>query len=409
MSGGGRKRPSTAVVTAAVRPDATPATATILAAITRYARSLYRIRRGNALNVLVGGGLTFRAMLAAIDGARRSICLETYIWEDDRMGTRFADALMARARAGVTVRVIFDAIGGFGMSDAFVDKMMAAGVEVLEYHPIAPWRARFNVSKRDHRKILVVDDEIGFTGGLNIADEYAAKEDGGAGWHDVHCEVRGPVVADLARLFRSLWIREGGRPYPAPPRAEDVTAPPGDIAVRVVDNSKLRRRGAIRRAYVSAIRAARRAILLENAYFLPDRRLRRALYRAVERGVEVSVIVPGRSDVKLIAYAGYYIYRKMVARGVRILRWQGPMMHAKTAVVDGIWSAIGSYNLDNRSLRYNLEVIVEVLDSDVGTVMEGHFRRDVALTVPFDVAEWDRLRWWQKALAWFSFRIRNWL
>ena len=405
-----RKRPaSTGSVRAAVQPDAAPETASILAAITRYARSLYRIRRGNAVKVLVGGGPAFRAMLAAIEGARRTICLETYIWEDDRMGTRFADAVIARAQAGVAVRVIYDAIGGFGMSDAFVDRMRAAGVQVIEYHPIAPWRARFNVSKRDHRKILVVDDEIGFTGGINIADDYASKEDGGVGWHDVHCELRGPVVSDLARLFRSLWINEGGVPYPPPTRAEEVGQRPGDIAVRVVDNSKLRRRGAIRLAYVSAIRAAQRAILLENAYFLPDRRLRRALYLAVARGVDVAVIVPGTSDVKLIEYAGYYIYRKMAARGVRILRWQGPMMHAKTAVVDGIWTAIGSYNLDNRSLRYNLECIVEILDTDVGAAMEGHFRKDEALTVPFEVAQWTTLRWWQKAVAWFAFRMRNWL
>ncbi len=402
-------KPSPAAVAEAVRPDATPHTTSLLVAVTRYARSLYRIRRGNAVKVLVGGGPTYRAMLAAIAGARRSICLETYIWEDDNIGTRFAEAVIDRARAGVTVRVIYDAIGGFGMSDAFVQKMTAAGVQVLEYHPIAPWRARFNLSKRDHRKILVVDDEVGFTGGINIADDYAAKEDGGHGWHDVQCELRGPVVADLARLFRSLWIAEGGSRYPVPKRADDVQDRPGDIAVRVVDNTKLRRRGAIRRAYVSAISGARRTILLENAYFLPDRRLRRALYKAVARGVEVAVIVPGSSDIRAVEYAGHYIYRKMAARGLRILRWKGPMMHAKTAVVDGIWSAIGSYNLDNRSLRYNLEVIVEILDADVGAAMEAHFRKDEGLTAVFELAEWSRLRWWQKSLAWLSFRIRNWL
>jgi len=286
--------------------------------------------------------------------------------------------------------------------------MREAGIELVEYHPIAPWRRRFDLSHRDHRKILVVDDRVGFAGGINLSADYADLADGGRGWHDMHCELHGPVVADLAHLFRQVWLREGGPPYPAPPRAEAFPDHAGAIAARVV-GTRLRRRGAIRKTYVSAIRAAHRTILLENAYFLPDRRLRRQLVRAVERGVEVSVVVPGRSDVRTIEYAGLYIYRKLVAQGVRILRWRGPMMHAKTAVVDGIWSVIGSYNLDARSLRYNLEVIVEIIDREFGRVMERQFRLDQAEAVPFDQADWDRLSWWRKGLAWLAFRIRNWL
>lgn len=390
-------------------PQAAPATASLLAAVAHYSRKWYRLRRGNAVEVLIGGGPTYGAMLTAIRAARRTICFETYIWEPDAIGRRFADALVERAHAGVVVRVIYDAMGGFRLSDDFVDRLRAAGVQVLVYHPLAPWRARFNLQKRDHRKILVVDDEIGFTGGINIANEYAAKDDGGEGWHDVHCQLRGPAVADLAHQFRRLWIAEGGPRYPAPSRAEDVADRPGDIAVRVVDNSQRRRRGAIRRAYVHAIGGAQRAILIENAYFLPDRRLRRALYDAVRRGVEVSVIVPGRSDVRLIEYAGYYIYRRMATKGVRILRWQGPMMHAKTAVVDGVWATIGSYNLDNRSRRHNLEIVLEIFDLDAGAAMERQFRIDAQRATPFDQNNWLGLAWWQKALAWLAFRFRAWL
>ena len=188
------------------RADATPASTTLLAAIARYARSLYRLRRGNHVRLLRDGGETFPAMLAAIGGARQSIHLETYIFEDDRTGRRFGDALIERAGAGVAVRIIYDAIGSFGMADAFADRLRAAGIQLIEYHPVAPWRARFNLSRRDHRKILVVDDDVGFTGGLNISDDYAALDDGGAGWHDLHCELRGPVVIDLARLFRRTWL-----------------------------------------------------------------------------------------------------------------------------------------------------------------------------------------------------------
>ncbi|MEZ4400639.1 MAG: phosphatidylserine/phosphatidylglycerophosphate/cardiolipin synthase family protein [Kofleriaceae bacterium] len=382
----------------------------LLAAIGRYTRSLYRLRRGNTLTLLRSGGEAFPAMLAAIAAARASVVLETYILEDDRTGQRFADALCARAAAGVAVRVLYDAVGGLGLSGAYLARLRAAGVEVVQFHPLAPWRARFDWSHRDHRKILVVDDAVGFAGGLNISDDYAPLADGGLGWHDLHCEVRGPVVRDLARLFRATWLAAGGTPYPAPPRADAPDAPRvGATAVRVVDNRKIRRRGAIRRSYLRAIEASRTSVHLANAYFLPDRGLRRALMRAARRGVDVAVIVPGRSDVRTVAYAGLYVYHRLAKAGVRILRWDGPMMHAKSAVVDGVWAAIGSYNLDARSLRYNLEVIVEAVDGDVGATMEAQWFADHLHTTPFTAADWDRLAWWRRALAWLAFRLRRWL
>jgi len=394
---------------APIPSDATPATATLLAAIARYTRNVYRLRRGNAVRLLRGGGEAFPAMLAAIDGAQRSVVLEMYTIDDDATGRRFLDALAARAAAGVAVRLIFDALGSVGLDDDHVARLHAAGVEVLAYHPIAPWRKRFNLSHRDHRKLLVVDDAVGFAGGLNLSDDYAAVADGGRGWHDVHAELRGPVVADLARLFRRTWLREGGRPYPAPPAAERRSAEAMNVAARIVDNSRARRRGAIRRAYVTAIRAATRSVLLENAYFLPDRRLRVELVRAVRRGVEVTVIVPGRSDVRAVEWAGLYIHRRLAARGVRVLHWTGPMMHAKTAVVDATWSTIGSFNFDARSLRYNLEVVVEIIDPELGAQLEQRFREDQLGTVPFDEQAWVRLPWWKQALAWLAYRFRAWL
>lgn len=394
---------------AARADEAAPADGTLLAAISRFTRSQYRLRRGNEVRVLRGGAETFPPMLAAIAAARASVLLETYILEDDRAGRRFIDAVIARARAGCAVRIMYDAVGSFGLAGAQVERMRDAGAEVIEYHPVAPWRARWNLSHRNHRKILVVDDEVAFTGGLNLSDDYAAIADGGRGWHDVHCELRGPIVADLARIFRRAWLAQGGPPYPAPPPATAVTPRPASIVARVVDNTHRKRRGAIRRAYLTAINAARTSVLVENAYFLPARPVRQALARAVARGVDVAVIVPGQSDVKTVEYAGLYIYRKLAAQGVRILRWRGPMMHAKTAVVDGLWTAIGSYNFDARSLRYNLEVIVEIVDAEVGAEMEADFRGDEAACEPFDVADWTSLAWWRKALAWLAYRLRDWL
>lgn len=381
----------------------------LLAAVARYARQPQKLRLGNSVHPLIGGGETFPAMLAAIAKAQTSVCLETYIVSADRTGGRFADAMIERAAAGVKVRFLFDAIGGFGLGAPFLERLRKAGVEVVDFNPLAPWRTKLPWTHRDHKKILVVDDLIAFTGGLNLADEYADKADGGGGWHDVHCEVRGPIVRDLARLFRATWLKAGGADYPAPPSADEpdqIRA--GLTAARVVDNSRRRRRGAfgIRRSYLRAINAARTTVHLENAYFLPDRGVRRALRRAVQRGVDVAIIVPGRSDVRLVGYASLYLHRSLAAMGIRILRWTGPMMHAKTAVIDGVWVTIGSFNLDARSLRYNLELMVEIVDTDVGVRMESAWQYDQASTEAFDLGAWARLAWWQKALAWLAFRFR---
>lgn len=375
----------------------------------RYAGARARWRGANEVRVLREGRETFPAKLAAIAAARHMVCLEIYIFEHDAVGKRFLEALAERARAGVQVRLLYDAVGSFGLPASALDRLREAGVELVEFHPIAPWRKRWNLSHRDHRKILVVDDEVAFVGGLNIGEEYDAAEAGGGGWHDMHCELRGAIVLDLARCFRRNWIVNGGRDYPAPPRAETVTAPPRPSYVRMIDNALRKRRRAIRRAYLDVIHSANRNVLIKNAYFLPDRELRNALGRAAARGVNVAVIVPGSSDVRLMEWAGLYVARRMLRLGVSVLRWQGVMMHAKTAVIDDVWSTIGSYNLDARSLRYNLEITVEILDSEVGAELARQFRADAQSCEPFTEETWRELPWWKRGLAWISYRLRGWL
>ena len=373
-----------------------------------YARSPVRWRVGCEVTVLRDGGPTFHAMLEAISAAKRSVCLETYILASDTTGDRFKLALVERARAGVKVRLIYDAVGSFGISDAWVDDLRTAGIEVIDFNPIAPWRRRFHLSHRDHRKILVVDDEVGFTGGLNISNDYAPVDEGGIGWHDMHCRVRGPIVRDLARLFRRNWIRSGGTPYPPVPRAEQAHGD-GASFVRMLENTARRNRATFRRAYLHVIKAARRFVRIENAYFLPDRGVRRALIRAASRGVDVQIIVPGSSDVKIIEWASLYVLRGLARRGVKVWRWRGIMMHAKTAVVDGIWSTIGSYNFDSQSRFNNLEVTVEILDPEVGQELIAVFDSDVPNCTPYDETVWRTLPWWRKALAWLGYRLRRFL
>jgi len=373
----------------------------------QYARSLLRWRPKCEITPLREGAETFPAMLEAIAAAKTSVLLEVYILAADATGDRFKAALLERARAGVKVRILYDAVGSFGLATSWSEELREAGVEIHVFNPIALWRRRFRWSHRDHRKILVVDDKVAFTGGLNIADDYAPSEEGGKGWHDMHCRVRGPAVLDLSRLFRRTWIASGGAVYPWPPRASDAPEGPGESYARVIENTKRRQRGAFRRTYLHVIKHARDSVMIENAYFLPERRVRRALARAVRRGVKVSVIVPGHSDVKMVEYASDYVLRRLAKRGVEILRWQGPMMHAKTAVVDGMWSTIGSYNFDAQSRFNNLEVTLEILDPKLGAEMVEEFNESRANCTLYDEAAWLRLPWYRKVLAWIGYRLRG--
>lgn len=375
-----------------------------------YARTMLRWRPGCEVTVLRDGGDTFPSMLEALRNAKRSICLETYILASDETGDRFKDVLLERAKAGVAVRVIYDAVGSFALSSAYVAQLRDGGVEVVDFNPIAPWRRKFRLSHRDHRKILVVDDAIAFTGGLNIGNDYASVEDGGAGWHDMHCRVTGPIVIDLARMFRRTWMRSGGAYYkPLPPIGNFSSKSTGSSFVRLLDNTRHRQRATVRRAFTHVIRAAREQILIQNAYFLPDRGLRRSLARAVRRGIDVQVMVPGRSDVRMIEWASLYALRPLVKQGIKILRWRGVMLHAKTAVIDERWSTIGSYNFDAMSRFNNLEVTVEILDPAIGTAMVKNFETSVANCDPYTNQAWHDLPWYTKALAWLCFRLRRFL
>jgi cardiolipin synthase len=374
-----------------------------------YARNQQRWRSGCQVTVLRDGADTYPAMLEAIAAAKQTISIETYILAADETGNRFKAALIERARAGVKIRMIYDAVGSFGLPGSYADELRAEGVEVIDFNPIAPWRRRFRLSHRDHRKVIVCDNQVAFTGGLNIADEYAGTSIGGTGWHDMHCRVVGPIVLDLARMFRRTWLRAGGGDFP--PIKPGSTAPPGEgnCYVRLLDNTLRRQRGTVRRAYLHVIRSARMSILIENAYFLPDRGLRRALGRAARRGVDVRIVVPGSSDVRVIEWAGLYVLRDLAKAGVKILRWRGKMMHAKTATIDNTWSTIGSYNFDAQSRFSNLEVTVEILDPPTAQALARNFEIDSANCDSFDETTWKQLPFWKKALAWLSFRFRRWL
>jgi cardiolipin synthase len=210
-------------------------------------------------------------------------------------------------------------------------------------------------------------------------------------------------------MFRRTWLRCGGATYRAPAAPPAEPAAGTESFIRLLDNTLRRQRTIVRRAYLHAINVAREFVLIQNAYFLPDRGVRRALARAIARGVDVRILVPGRSDVALIEWAGHYVFRRLVRRGVKMFRWRGVMMHAKTATVDGLWSTIGSYNFDAQSRFNNLEVTVEILDPTTGKTLVQSFERDVANADAFDETTWLALPWWRKALAWLAYRLRRFL
>lgn len=331
------------------------------------------MKRGNEVTLLLDGASTYPAMLAAIRRARNSINLAVYIFRDDETGLRFSEALRGRAAEGVEVNIVYDGWGSFDTPYEFFEELMGAGIRVQEHHPIFPWRPRWSWFSRDHRKLLVIDGETAFVGGINICNEEAPRAWGGDGWHDLHVRVRGPAVRDLQRGFLATWRRGRGKRLNRKLYVQPAQ-PMGSSPVHVVGNFWVNRRS-IRRALDKAVKAARRFVYIENAYFLPDNRLIRGLRRAVKRGVDVRVVVPGHSDVKVVQWATEALYPKLIGSGIRVFEWTESVLHSKAACVDGVWSSVGSFNLDRWSAVDNQELVVNVLDEDFGAalaeVMEG--------------------------------------
>ncbi len=355
------------------------------------------LRPGNRFTLLRDGAEAYPRMLGAIRGAQRSVHLETYIFAEDATGRRFAEALSERARAGVEGRVVYDGVGSLGVSRDFFGAIRAAGARVIQFHPVLLSFAGFSYRRRDHRKLLVVDGRVGFVGGLNIARDYDSPEQGGLGWRDTHAEVEGPVVGDLERMFAELWDRERQSnppvtPSPAPGPAE------GGVPALVASSHVFQQRWEIVKHYVHAIRAARRRVWIANPYFLPSRNVRVALRKAARRGIDVRVLLPGKADSLAVQCAVRRLYAAYLRWGIRLFEWPGPMMHAKTAVIDGAWATVGSYNIDHRSLMHNYEVTAVVLSPEFGGRLEAMFEEDFGRSREVRQDEWRRRPWREKFL-----------
>lgn len=352
--------------------------------------------RGNRVTLLHDGAACLGAMLDAIEEARHEILFEMYWFASDRTGRRFADALSRKAAQGIPVCVIYDAVGSIEADGSMFEEMRAAGCDVRQYNPIAPWRKRFDiglVNNRNHRKIVVVDQYIGLTGGVNVGDQWAPESEGGGGWRDDMIRIDGVAARRMRDVFMSTWRELGGvdpskRMRRAEVRAEGAPLPEDGSPVRVLTGDFRAARAAIRRSYLAAIRRADEHIYIANSYFVPDRVIRNTLAAAARRGVDVKVLLPGDSDVPAVYHAGRRLYEKLMADGIELYEWHGTVLHAKTAVIDDRWCTVGTYNMDYRSWRTNLEINVTVEDRGVAQAMSERFRADIARSGKVDPHDW---------------------
>ncbi len=353
---------------------------------------------GNKVTLLQDGPATFQAMFNAIRAAKDHIHLETYLIEDDEVGNRFASELMAKQAQGVAVSLIYDSVGALGAPRAFFDRLTAVGVRVLEFNPINPLvaKAGWEVNQRDHRKLLIVDGRIAFLGGINISSVYSSGSfakaskrhaDGSPPWRDTHLQVEGPVVAEFQKLFLATWEKQHGtamaatHPFP-------VLAVRGREVVRAIGSSPDAPFNLIYRTLLSAIDCAETSVYLTNAYFVPDPQLTTALTAAARRGVDVRLILPGATDFWLVFHAGRSHYTDLLEAGIHIHERRGALLHSKTAVIDGVWSTIGSTNLDWRSFLHNDEVNAVILGHEFGTQMQAMFATDLAASEEILSAAW---------------------
>ena len=372
---------------------------------------------GNQVTLLFDGPQTMAAMETAILSAKHSIHLETYIFDQDPLGQHFADLLVQRQRAGVTTRIIYDSVGTLGTPDAFFDRLREAGIALQAFNPVNPFKLRgpWQPNNRDHRKILVVDGSVAFTGGVNISQSYANSSmfharhaaRSAIGWRDTHLQIEGPAVAELQAVFLQNWNAHANTAV-----MDAALFPPLPVAgpthVRVLA-SEPRGQMEIYSAYLAAIRAAQRRIYITCAYFVPDDTLLQSLLQAAARGVDVKIILPGEQEGGMVFYAGHAFFEPMLEGGVRLYQMHQAVLHAKTAVVDGHWSTVGSTNMDTRSFWHNSEINVIVIDDAFGSAMEAAFAADLRNADPVLLAQWRQRPWSQRLKEWAALQFAFWL
>jgi cardiolipin synthase len=345
------------------------------------------VRGGNRVGTLLNGDRIFPAMLEAIRGAKKTIAFETYIYWSGEVGQQFADALSERARAGVKVHVLLDWVGSGKAKKEYLDEMRNAGVEVEKYHPLR-WYNLSRINNRTHRKLLVVDGRIGFTGGVGIADKWSGNAQDPEHWRDSHFQLEGPAVAQMQAAFMDNWMKTQSKVL----HGEDYfpeLEPAGSSYAQVFKSSPREGSESVRLMYLLSIASARRRLLIANSYFVPDDLSVEAFVDARRRGVDVEIIVPGtKIDSEMTRKASRSRWGDLLSAGVEIYEYQPTMYHCKVMVVDDLWVSVGSTNFDNRSFRLNDEANLNVFDADFARRQSEVFENDKARSHRVTLEEW---------------------
>jgi cardiolipin synthase len=375
------------------------------------------LTKGNKVTLLVNGQAAYAAMFKAIQDARDHINLETFIIEDDETGRKFADLLLQKQAEGVQVNLIYDSVGSYSTPTVFFQHLRDKGIQVVEFNPINPLKAHKHwiLAHPDHRKILIIDGKVAITGGINISKVYSSTpfhrdpdEKMPLPWRDTDVQIEGPAVAEFQKLFLDTWQKQKGptlskRNY-FPDQKEE-----GNALVRVVGSTPGQSNRIIFIVYVSAITFAEHSIHLTNAYFIPDDQILDAFTDAARRGVDVKIILPSTSDSRMALYAAQYNYSELLKAGVKIYERRNALLHAKTAVIDGVWATVGSTNMDFWSLLSDDEVNAVILNHEFAMEMEKMFARDLAESDQIRGEEWKKRPLFPRIGEWFAHMFSHWM
>jgi len=360
-----------------------------------------RPSEGNRVKPLVNGPAAFQAMLRAVRNAKDHVNVEFYIVRDDETGHRFADLLLEKRAAGVQVNIIYDVLGSMGTSIDFFERLRDGGVNVIGFQYA-------NIVHRNHRKLLIVDGTIAFTGGMNIGTEYAkspSMHEGSRGWRDTQVQIEGPAVAQFQKLFFESWRFLSGS-IPADGNYFPKLQPVGRDTVMAIGSTP--RDENAYTMYLSAFNNARKSIYITNSYFAPDMRFIESLIKATQRGVDVRLILPARTDHYFVRMAGRSRYGKLLSSGVKIYELRTALLHAKTAVIDGVWSTVGSTNINAWSFKSSDEINALVLGEEFGMEMERQFAEDLKGTEEMTFDQWARRSYLSRLMEGFANMLTLW-
>ena len=353
------------------------------------------ILRGSRARILQNGDAFFPPMLEAIRNARETVNFQCYIWESGTVSDQFIEAFSDAARRGVEVRILIDAFGAIKFKSDDRERLRAAGVKLEFFRPIR-WYNMVRAHRRSHQRAITMDGKVGFTGGAAIADKWVGNADSPEHWRDSMTMVEGALVSGVQTAFGNDWvyccgeILAGPRFFPQPPTGPDETGGSPPLGFAVV-SSPSDAEQPIRICHWLGFRAARRKLYISNSYFIPDKRLRKVVMDRSRAGVDVRILVPGnKTDAKPVRLAGQTHYEELMRAGVRVYEYQPTMMHAKVVVVDGVWSVVGSANMDERSMELNEENVLAIRDESLAADIEKGLLEDFENSVEFELERWSR-------------------